>query len=139
MNHITQKYLDNLTYEIVGACIEVHKQTGPGLLESIYHSCLVQEMNLRKLNFQSKLSVQVIYKGLDMGAKLKCDFLVEGIIALELKAVETLNSIFEAQLLTYMKLLKVPKGILVNFNCKNIFETGQKTYVNELFRALPKS
>lgn len=72
-----------------------------------------------------------------MEADLRCDFLVGDSIVVELKAVDAIVPVFEAQLLTYMKLLQKPKGILINFNCTNLFKEGQKTYVNEYFRNLP--
>ncbi|MCJ7553800.1 MAG: GxxExxY protein [Ignavibacteriaceae bacterium] len=135
---MTKKYLNDLTYQIVGAAIEVHKALGPGLLESVYHKCLKQELLLRKLRFVSELLVPVNYKGLELDAELRCDFLVEDAIVVEIKAVDAIAPVFEAQLLTYMKLLNKPKGILINFNCANLFKEGQKTYVNELFRELPE-
>jgi GxxExxY protein len=135
---MTKKYLDELTYQIIGAAIEVHKALGPGLLESIYHKCLKQEFLLRKLSFQSEILVPVSYKGISVDTELRCDLLVENAIALELKSSEEIIPIYEAQLLTYMKLLEKPKGILINFNCVNLFKEGQRTYVNEYFRNLPE-
>ena len=82
--------------------------------------------------------VPVLYKGEDIQADLRCDLFVENILCVELKAVENILPIHEAQLLTYMKLLKSPKGILYNFNVVNLYEDGQKTFVNEFFRNLPK-
>lgn len=133
----TKKYLNDITYKIVGAAIEVHKNLGPGLLESVYHNCLKQEFVLRKINFVSEMFVDVVYKGLEMNTELRCDFLVEDAIVVELKSVDVISPVFEAQLLTYMQLPGKPKGILINFNCVNIFKEGQRTFVNEIFRALP--
>ncbi len=135
---MTKKYLDELTYQIIGASIEVHKALGTGLLESVYHKCLKQEFSLRKIFFESELYVPVDYKGISVDTELRCDLLVEDAIVVELKAVEEIAPIFEAQLLTYMKLLEKPKGILINFNCVNLFKEGQRTYVNEFFRNLPE-
>jgi GxxExxY protein len=73
---------------------------------------------------------------LELDAELRCDILVDDAIVVEIKAVEAIAPVFEAQLLTYMKLLKKPKGILINFNCENLFKEGQKTYVNEFFREI---
>jgi GxxExxY protein len=134
---MTKKYLDELTYQIIGAAIEVHKSLGPGLLESVYHKCLRQEFTLRGLNFGSEFLVPVEYKGIHVETDLRCDFLVDNAIVVELKAVDAIAPIFEAQLLTYMKLLHKPKGILINFNCVNLFKDGQQTFVNEYFRLLP--
>ncbi len=134
---MTKQSLNNLTYDIVGAAIEVHKELGPGLLESVYHSCMKHELKNRRLNFISELPVKVLYKGFYVDSDLRCDLLVEESIVVELKAVETVPPVFEAQLLTYMKLLKKPKGILFNFTCQNIFKQGQRTFVNDLFSRLP--
>lgn len=133
---MTKKYLNNLTYEIIGAAIEVHKALGPGLLESVYHKCVKQELFVRKLSYSSELIVPVSYKGIDVEAELRCDLLIEDSIVVELKAADAIAPVYEAQLLTYMKLLQKPKGILINFNCANLFKEGQKTFVNELFRDL---
>jgi GxxExxY protein len=133
---ITKRELDELTYQILGAAIEVHKALGPGLLESVYHKCLKQEFKHRKLFFASEFIVPVSYKGLNIEADLRCDFLVNDNIVVELKAVDAIAPVHEAQLLTYMKLLEKPKGILINFNCANLFKEGQRTFVNEYFRNL---
>jgi len=134
---MTKSYLDDLTYRIVGAAIEVHKNIGAGLLESVYHRCLKEEFKLRNIHHTSELYVPIDYKGVELEAGLRCDFLIEEAIVVELKAVDIMAPVFEAQLLTYMKLLKKPKGILINFNCTNIFKERQQTFVNEYFRLLP--
>ena len=134
---ITQKYIDQLSYKIIGAAIEVHKNVGPGLLESVYHRFLKQELFLRGIDHQTELLVPVLYKGINLETQLRCDFFVNRLIVVEIKSVEFLAPVFEAQILTYMKLLKAPKGILVNFNSVNLFKEGQQTYVNELYRELP--
>lgn len=134
---ITKTYLKDLVYQVNGAAIEVHKALGPGLLESVYHKCLKNELNLRGIKFQSELLVPISYKDLTIDAELRCDFFVEEILVVELKAVEGILPIHEAQILTYMKLLNVPKGLMINFNSVHIFKQGQKTYVNELYRKLP--
>ena len=133
---VTKKYLDNLTYEIIGSAIEVHKTMGRGLLESVYHECLKEELRHRKINFLSELKLPVIYKKKLLNVDFRCDLFVENSIVVELKSVHELIPIHEAQLLTYMKLLKSPKGILINFNSSNIFREGQKTFVNEYFSSL---
>lgn len=125
---ITKKYLDELTYEVVGAAIEVHKIMGGGLLESVYHQCLKEELLHRKINFLTEMKIPLQYKNKELNIDFRCDLFIEQCIVVELKAVQEMSSLFEAQLLTYMKLLKSPKGILINFNCSNIFKEGQKTY-----------
>jgi GxxExxY protein len=136
---ITQTYLDELTYHVIGAAIEVHKTLGSGLLESVYQKCLEEELKYRNINFQSEKTISVIYRDKEMNVDFRCDFFIENCLVVELKSVNEMSSIFEAQLLTYMKLLKSPKGILINFNCFNIFKEGQKTFVNEYFKLLPKN
>lgn len=135
---MTKKELDELTYQIIGSAIEVHKALGPGLLESVYHKCLKQEFLVRKIFYASEFLVPVNYKGIEVDAELRCDFLIEDKIVVELKAVDAIAPVFEAQILTYLKLLQKPKGILINFNCANLFKEGQRTYVNEFFRNLPE-
>jgi GxxExxY protein len=133
---LTRKFIDDLSYKIIGCAIEVHRILGPGLLESIYEKCLIQELTLQKLSVRSQLKVPVNYKGINLQADLRLDLLVEELIVVEIKAVEALNAIYEAQTLSYMRLLEKPKGILINFCTKNIFNDGQKTYVNNLYAAL---
>ena len=136
---ITQTYLDELTYDVIGAVIEVHKTLGPGLLESVYQKCMEEELKYKSINFQAEFVIPVIYRDKNINIDFRCDLFIENCLVVELKAVNDMNSIFEAQLLTYMKLLKSPKGILVNFNCFNIFKEGQKTFVNEYFKSLSKN
>ena len=136
MERLTKEYIKDLTYQINGAAIEVHKNLGAGLLESVYHKCLVHELNIRNISFKSELIVPIEYKGINFDSDLRCDLFVEDSIVVELKSVEKVLPIHEAQILTYMKLLNSPQGILINFNCKNIFSEGQKTYVNSLYRIL---
>jgi len=133
---ITKSYLKNLIYKVNGATIEVHKELGPGLLESVYHKCLAHELKKRNIRFKSEHIVKVHYKGLDLDANLRCDFFIEGLIPVEIKAVEYILPVHEAQLFTYMKLMEAPEGLLINFNVSHLYREGQKTYVNELYRNL---
>ena len=135
---LTKKYFDKLTYQVIGAAIEVHKSLGAGLLESVYHDCMKHELFLRGISFATELVVPVQFKGTVIETELRCDLLVENCLVVELKAIAKLLPINEAQILTYMKLLKSPKGVLINFNCINLYRDGQKTLVNELFRNLPE-
>jgi len=135
---MTQKYLNELTHTIIGASIEVHKELGPGLLESIYEKCLCHSLKEKGLSFTTQQRVPLFFHGLYLDCDLRFDLMVENSIIVEIKAVDRLLPIHEAQLLTYLKLLKKPKGILINFNCNNIFKEGQETLVTELFAALPK-
>jgi len=135
---MTQNYLDSLTYQIIGAAIEVHKDLGPGLLESIYEKCLVQVLKEKGLTVSYQQKVPVFFHGIYLECELRYDIMVEDSIIVEIKAIDYLLPIHEAQLLTYLKLTQKPKGILLNFNCVNIFKEGQKTLVTELFSKLPK-
>lgn len=135
---ITKKIINDLTYQIIGAAIEVHKVLGPGLLESNYEKALIHELSLRGLRTKSQQTIQVPYKEILLDCELRYDILVENLVLVENKAVLDMHPIFEATLLTYMKHLKIPKGILINFHVLNIFSSGQKTFVNEYFRELPE-
>lgn len=133
---ITQSYLTDLTYKINGACIEVHKIMGASLLESVYHKCLEEEFRLRNIRFKSELKVPVHYKGKEIHCDFFCDFLIENLIVMELKSVVQLNDIHRSQLLNYINLMKKPKGILLNFNVKNLYHEGQETFVNKYYDML---
>lgn len=127
---ITQKYLDELPYNVIGCAIEVHKIIGRGLLESAYHQCLKEELRYRKINFLTELKVPIIYKEKILQTDFRCNLFIENCLVVEIKSVSAVPNVFEVQLLTYMKLLKAPKGIIINFNCDNIFKNGQKTLLN---------
>jgi GxxExxY protein len=135
---MTKKYLDELTYKVIGCAIEVHRQLGPGLLESIYEKCFVRELELQDLKFQRQLWVPLEYKGVKIGSELRLDVLVEDVLCVELKSNDGFAPIHDSVLLSYMKMLQKPKGVLINFNCVNIFKDGQRTLVNRLFLALPE-
>ncbi len=134
---VTKKYLNELTYRIIGCAIEVHKNLGPGLLESVYHKCFLFELEMKNLLYTQQKNVPIKYKEYEIAAELRYDVLVENLIIVELKSVDGILPIHQAQLLTYMKLLGKPKGVLLNFNCLNIFKEGQRTIVNDLFSVLP--
>ncbi|SRR5258706_12829535 len=134
---VTKKYLNELTYRVIGCAIEVHKQLGSGLLESVYEKCFLRELNLREIENRSQIWTPPDYKGLLLDSELRLDVLIEEILCVELKAQEGLLPIHDAILLSYMQMLQKPKGILINFHCVNIFKEGQKTLVNNLFAALP--
>jgi GxxExxY protein len=134
---ITKTYLNKLTYNIVGAAIEVHKALGPGLLESVYQQCLSKELKLRQIRHATEFKIPYTYKGYEIDINLRCDFLIEDLLIVELKAVETVLPVHEAQLLSYMKLMCAPKGLLINFNVQNLYYDGHKSFVNQLFQYLP--
>ena len=97
---MTQKYIDDLSFNIVGAAVEVHKSLGVGLLESINHKCLEQELTLRNISFKTEMTVPVFYKGMNAETNLRCDLFVQECIVVELKAIEKVLPIHEAQLMT---------------------------------------
>lgn len=107
---------ERLASAVVEAALAVHRTLGPGLLESVYEACLCRELNLRDVPFQSQVVVPIDYKGLRIDAALRLDLLVGGAVIVELKAVEQMLPLFEAQLLTYLKLTRCRLGLLINFN-----------------------
>jgi len=112
----TENEKDPRTGPIIGAAIEVHRHLGPGLLESAYEECLCHELHLRGLNFERQVDLPVSYKGLLLGCGYKIDLIVEQQVVLELKAVEKLLPVHDAQLLTYLKLSGKRVGLLIIFN-----------------------
>ncbi len=112
----TRLRFEDLTEQIIGAAIEVHKAIGPGLMESVYEECLCHEMRMRDLSFERQMFVPVTYKGVPVDCKYRLDLLVQNIVIVELKTVERVLPIHEAQLLTYLRLLKKPVGLIINFN-----------------------
>ena len=108
--------INQITETIIGAAIEVHRHLGPGLLESAYHTCLAREMTLRGLDFEREKELPIEYKGVQLDCGYRLDFRVEQSVIVELKAVEALQPIHEAQLLTYLKLTRCKIGLLINFN-----------------------
>lgn len=122
---------------MVGCAIEVHKHLGPGLLESVYQKCFIDELISKGLKVKSEVQLPVVYKGKDLGNLLRIDVLVEDIIIVELKAVEVMIHLFKAQLLSYLKLSGIPKGLLINFKCENISQQVVPM-VTEKFATLPK-
>ena len=105
-----------LTGIVIGGAIEVHREMGPGLIESIYEKCLLHELSLRHLGAVNQRLVKIEYKGLVFEEPLRLDVLVEGCLLLELKSVQEVLPIHKAQLLSYMKLLGIPVGLLINFH-----------------------
>ena len=134
---ITQKYINEISYEIIGCAIEVHRYLGPGLLESVYEACFIEELKNAGLSVRSQLYVPINYKGKDLGGSLKLDLLVNDLIIVEDKAVEVMIPLFQAQLLSYLKLSGKPKGLLINFNCE-VIKNQVVSLVTKEFAKLPK-
>jgi GxxExxY protein len=107
---------DPVTETIIGAAIEVHRILGPGLLESVYETCLCYELKERGIAVEQQAKLPVIYKGQALECDFRIDILLPGLVVVEIKSVATLLPIHEAQLLTYMKLAKISTGLLINFN-----------------------
>ena len=107
---------NSLSKEIIGAAIEVHRILGPGLLESAYQKCLERELTLRDLKFEKEKQIPIEYKGIKLDCGYRLDFLVEGLVIIELKAVEKILPIHKAQVLTYLKLQNLKLGLILNFN-----------------------
>ncbi len=131
-NYQKEKYEDyperKLTEEIIGAAIEVHKFLGPGLLETAYQACMERELDLRKIQFEKQKSLPLDYKGVKLDCEYRLDLLVEHKVIVELKTVEALASVHEAQLLTYMKLTGCKIGLLINFNVP-VLKNGVKRMI----------
>lgn len=134
---ITQKLINDIAYATVGCAIEVHKHLGPGLLESVYHACLIDELDRQKIKSKSQIHVPVLYKGKDLGGQLKLDLLIENLIIVEIKAVDIMIPLYSAQLLSYLRLADKPKGLLINFHSENIVNQ-LIPLVTESFSKLPK-
>ena len=107
---------DRISREVIGAAIEVHRHKGPGLIESIYERCMLRELELRSIPSITQKIVRVEYKGLVFDEPLRFDVLVDDCLLVELKAVEILHPFSKAQLFSYMKLLDIPVGLLMNFH-----------------------
>lgn len=133
---MTKKKVTQLSYEIMNAAIEVHNALGPGLLESVYEKCLKHELISRGHFVSSQILVPIDYKGINLEAELRIDLLVDDLVVVEVKAVENLHPVYEAQVLTYMKLLKKPQGLVINFFSRKLKEC-YIPLVNEYIRQLP--
>ncbi len=120
---------DELSKEIIGAAIEVHRRLGPGLLESAYEECLCCELSLRGIEFKRQVSLPVVYKGVKLDCGYRLDLLVGDLVILELKSVEKIEPIHEAQLLTYLRLRDSWLGLIINFNVK-LLKDGVRRLVN---------
>jgi GxxExxY protein len=119
---------ERLTSQILACAFEVHKNLGPGLLESAYRRCLEYELTAAKLSCKSELELPVLYKGVNIQCGYRIDLLIEDTVVLELKSVDALSAVHEAQILTYMRLANKDTGLLINFNCK-MLKNGIRRFV----------
>ena len=118
----------DFSWETVGACIEVHRQLGPGLLESAYCTCLARELELRNLRFERERSVPITYKGIEVDCAYRLDFVVEHRLIVEVKAVAQIQPVHAAQVITYLRLTGLPVALLVNFHCR-VLRAGIRRFV----------
>ena len=121
--------MKDITYDIISCAYEVHKVLGPGLLESVYQKALIHELKLKGFKVESEIKEDIDYKGINIGNDLRLDILVNDSIVLELKSVETMLPVHKKQLLTYLKLLNLQLGLLINFNT-NLLKEGITRIVN---------
>ncbi len=120
---------DSLTKEVIGAAIEVHKELGPGLLESVYRKCLALELRQRKLDVQEEMELPLQYKGKRIESSFRLDLLINKTLIVELKTVERVLPVHNAQIISYLKMGNKPKGLLINFNVP-VLKQGIKRFVN---------
>lgn len=111
---------DPLTRRVIGCAIEVHRSLGPGLLESAYEQCLAHELTLQGIPFQRQWPMPVAYKGVQLDCGFRADFFIADKLIIELKSVESLHPVHQAQLLTYLRLANCPTGLLINFNVSRL-------------------
>ena len=125
--------IDNLTYDVIGAAMEVHSALGPGLLESLYQKALAHELKLRGHNVIMERPIEVFYKGVKISENFKADLYVDDELVVELKSVETINPIHFKQTTTYLRLLNKPFGLLINFNVVSL-KNGVYRIINPSFK-----
>jgi GxxExxY protein len=130
---------EELTHEIRGAVVEVHRHLGPGLQESAYEICLCRELSSRRMSFERQVALPVEYKGVKLDCGYRLDIIVKSKVVLELKSVEQLTSIHEAQLLTYLKLSGLPVGLLINFNVAVVKDGIRRLVLSSFLRDLRTS
>lgn len=132
---MTKAEVTQLSYDIIGCAIKVHKELGPGLLESVYELCLAYELKERGFFVDQQISTKINYGKIEIETPLKVDLLVNNTIIIEIKTVESLLPVHQAQLMTYMKILKKPQGLLINFYTDNITKS-MVPLINEYFTKL---
>jgi GxxExxY protein len=128
--------LPEWTRPILAAAIDVHRDLGPGLLESAYQACLAHELQLRGISFDREVPLPIVYKGLELECGYRLDFLVQQRVIVEIKAVDTVLPIHLAQLLTYLRLKRVAIGLIINFNRKLLMEGVRRVINHELLGAI---
>jgi len=119
---LVDREFNAITHEIIGAAIEVHRVVGPGLLESTYMPCLQYELAARKMGFIAERAVPIVHKGITLATQYRIDLVVERLVVVEVKAVDRLLPVHQAQVLTYMRLIECPAGLLINFNVPKLVD-----------------
>lgn len=131
------KELNSLTEFVIGAAIEVHRQLGPGLLESVYEACLQAELTFMQIEVQRQVVLPITYKGVVLKEGLRLDLLIDNRLVVEVKAVESLLPVHSAQLITYLKLARLPIGLLLNFNVPALRQGIKRLYATSGVKAVP--
>lgn len=129
-----RKRLNDLSRKVIGLCIEIHRELGPGLLESVYEECLAYELSRIGLRYERQQPLPVRYKVVDLNCGYRLDFVVDDAVIVELKAVTDLHPIHEAQLLTYLRLARKSLGLLINFNVPVLKQGVKRVVCGDLFR-----
>jgi GxxExxY protein len=136
MEHDEAWAFDALSHQAIAACIEVHRELGPGLLESVYEHCLLHELRLRGVRVERQVHIPVHYKGVTLECAYRADLIVEGRLLLEIKAIDRLVPLHSAQVISYLKLARLPAGLLVNFNVP-VLRQGLRRLANPTPDPLP--
>ncbi len=131
---LTKEYLRELVYKVNGAALMVHEKLGPGLEKAVYQQCMMYELTAQNIDYQANVPIPITYDGVTLSIDdLKCDLLVENSLVVEVKAIEELIPIHISEILTYMKFLELPMGLMINFNCEFMISDGQRTCVNDFY------
>ncbi|AHF92053.1 GxxExxY protein [Opitutaceae bacterium TAV5] len=133
-DEIQRTKLNELSHRVIGLCMEVHRELGPGLLESAYEEALAHELALAGLNFERQREMPLVYKGARLDCGYRLDFIVEKELIIELKAVQSLEPVHHAQLLTYLKLERRSLGLLINFNVPTLKDGIKRVVAGSLFK-----
>ena len=128
-SNVAELITSPLVRQVIGSAIDVHRALGPGLLESVYHTCMTHELGLRGVRSISQAAVPVVYKGIALACGYRVDLIIEGTLLVELKTVDQILPIHHAQMLTYLKLLDLPQALLINFNATQLRE-GLKSFLH---------
>lgn len=132
---VERQHLNNLSHRVIGLCMEVHRELGPGLLESAYEEALAHEFTLAGFAFERQREMPLLYKGVKLDCGYRLDFIVEGQLVIELKVVTELLPVHHAQLLTYLKLERRPLGLLINFNTSVLKDGVRRVVSGDLFKS----